>query len=341
MAVQTFTYPDAVELRQVEQVLLPQLVEDDPVFDEFPMQDSDYDRLIWEQKDNYVGLQQVRGLEGAPRLVKRPGSKMFDMEPGYYGEFTTIREKELTQRRRLGSFDEPVNIDDLVGDGQTLLLQRRLDRIRFIIWTLITSGTFAIPNGEGRILHTDTFALQTLTAAVPWSTSATATPTVDIRAAQLLSLGQSVDFGAGARIWMNRVTANRLLNNVNPNDQFGRRVNAGQTVNNLTDINAFWESNDLPQVVIYDKFYIDDSGNPQRFIPNGVAVMIGRRSNGARLGEYRMTRNANNPRLEPGPYTRVIDRGELSVPRVIEVHDGHNGGPVIYFPGAIVVLTVG
>jgi hypothetical protein len=341
MATATFTYPDAVQLRQVEQVLLPQIVEDDPIFDEFPMTDSEYDRLIWEQKDNYQGLQQVRGLEGAPRLVKRPGSKTYDMEPGYYGEFTTLREKELTQRRQLGSFDTPVSIDDLVGDAQTLLLQRRLDRIRQIIWSLLTTGTFAIPNGEGRILHTDIYPLLTMSAAVPWSTSATATPTIDIRAAQLLSLGQSVSFGADSRIWMNRVTANRLLNNTNPADQFGRRINAGNTTNSLADVNANLESNDLPQVMIYDRFYIDDTGTPQRFIPNGVAVLIGKRTNGARLGEYRMTRNANNPRLEPGAYTRVIDRGETSVPRVIEVHDGHNGGPVIFFPGAFVVLTVG
>lgn len=341
MATNTFTYPEAAELREVEQVLLPQLVEDDPIFDEFPMVDSDYDRLIWEQKDNYQGLQQVRGLNGAPRLVKRPGSKMYDMEPGSYGEFTTIDEKELTQRRRLGAWDDPISIDDLVGDAQTLLLQRRLDRIRYIIWTLITSGTFSVATASGAILHTDTFPLQTMTSAVNWATSATATPSVDIRAAQLLSLGQSVDFGAGAKLWMNRVTANRLLNNTNPSDMFGRRFGGGNTNNSLRDWNDFLESNDLPQIQIYDKFYLDDAGNAQRFIPTGIAVLIGRRSNGARLGEYRMTRNANNPRLEPGAYTRVIDHGEQSIPRRIDVHDGHNGGPTIFYPGSIVVMTVG
>lgn len=336
----TFTYPESAELRQVEQVLLPQLVEDDPIFDEFPMVDSEYDRLLWEQKDNYIGLQQVRGLNGAPRLVKRPGSKMYDMEPGIYGEFTTIDEKELTERRKLGAWDQPVNIEDLVGDGQTLLLQRRLDRIRQIIWTLLSAGTFAVARADGTIMHTDVFPLLTQTAAVPWATSATATPTVDIRNAQLLSLGQSVSFGADATLWMNRVTANRLLNNTNPQDMFGRRVNMGETVNDLAGWNKFLESNDLPQIRIYDRFYIDDTNTPQRFIPTGIVVLIGRRSNNARLGEYRMTRNANNPKLEAGPYTRVIDHGETSVPRRIDVHDGHNGGPVIFFPGAIVIMTV-
>jgi hypothetical protein len=334
-----YTYPEASELREIEQELLPAAVADDPIFDQFPVVESDRARLRWVQKDNYQGLQQIRGLNGAPRVVRLPGAKVFDMEPGVYGEFAQLDEKELTERRELASWDEPINLDEMVGDAQALLLQRRLDRIRYIIWTLLTAGVFSVPNGEGAILQTDTFPLKTLTAAVPWTTYATATPSADIRAAQLLSLGQSVDFGAGAELWMNRVTANALLQNQNANDIFGRRVNAGETVNSMSEVNRLLEANDLPQIVIYDRFYIDDAGTPQRFIPSGKVVLIGRRTNGAKLGEYRMTRNANNPRMEPGAYTKVIDTGETGVPRTLHVHDGHNGGPVIFFPGAIVVIT--
>lgn len=336
----TYTFPDAMQLKEVEQVLIPQLTEDDPIFDEFPIVEEANDRLVWEQLDNYTGLQQVRGLEGAPRAVRRVGSKSWDMEPGVYGEFMEIGEKELTQRRRLGTVQDLVNIDDLVGTATTHLLQRRLDRIRYILFTLLVTGTFAIPTASGEILHTDSFPLYTATANVAWATSATATPTLDIRNAQLLALGQSVSFGADAKIWMNRVTANSLLQNANAADFFGRRNANGSTFNTMDDINSFLAANDLPGIMIYDRFYLDDSGNPQRFIPNNKAVLIGKRTNGAKLGQYRMTRNANNPNLEPGAYTRVVDMGELTIPRRIHVHDGHNGGPVIFFPGAIVVLTV-
>jgi hypothetical protein len=27
-------------------------------------------------------------------------------------------------------------------------------------------------------------------------------------------------------------------------------------------------------------------------------------------------------------------------PKQVEVHDGHNGGPVIYYPSAVLVMTV-
>lgn len=337
--VPTYTFPEAAELRQIEQDVLPQIVEDDPIFNEFPITESDYDRLIWEQLDNYQGLQQIRGLNGAPKSVTRTGAKQYDMEPGVYGEFTTVDEKMLTQRRRLGTWDEVINIDDLVGQDQMKLLQRRLDRIRLIIWTLLTTGTFAVSTASGSILHTDTFPLQTMTSAVAWTTAATATPSVDFRTAQLLSLGHSVSFGADAEVWMNRVTANKLLSNTNASDLFGRRVNEGQTINNMEDVNSWLESNDLPKIRVYDEWYLTDAGVATRFIPDGKAVLIGKRKNGAKLGEYRMTRNANNPRLEPGAYTRVIDRGETTVPRTIETHDGHNGGPCIFFPSALVIIT--
>jgi hypothetical protein len=52
-----------------------------------------------------------------------------------------------------------------------------------------------------------------------------------------------------------------------------------------------------------------------------------------------MTRNANNPGAAPGAYQKVVDNTD-DVPRTVIVHDGHNGGPVVYYPSAICVMTV-
>lgn len=336
----TYTYPEALELMEIEQELLPTLTQDDPILTEFPIVEKDTDRLSWEQKDNYRGLQQVRGLNGAPHHVQRVGANRYDFTPGVYGEFTTIDEKELTQRRRLGTMTDIIPINDLVAEGQEYLLQRRLDRIRQIAWTLATTGTFSVANGAGAPIHTDIFALQTATASVAWATHATAKPFYDIRAMKLKYRGKSVDFGRGSKLYMNNGSLNDLLLNTNASDAYGRRLPAGATINNLEDTNAFLAANDLPEIIGYDGGYYDDNGTFQQFIPNNKAVLFGKRTNGAKLGQYRMTRNANNPNGQPGAYTRVIDRGETSVPRTIEVHDGHNGGPVIWFPSAIVVLTL-
>lgn len=339
MATETFTFPTSRELMEIERELLPTLTQDDPIFDEFPIREVRSTRVSWEQQDNYRGLQQVRGINGAPGHVVRPGANRYDYEPGVYGEFTTIDEKELTERRRYGTFGDPVNISDLVGQSQELLLTRRLDRIRQISWTLATTGTFSIANGRGQILHTDVYSLQTATAAVAWGTVATATPFTDILAMSLKYRGKSVDFGGGAKLYMNREKVHQLLRNTNSSDAFGRRMPSGATFNSLDDMNGWTAANDLPKIIPYDGGYIDDSGTFQLFIPSNKAVLFGRRTNGAKLGEYLMTINANNPQLEPGAYTRVIDHGEDTIPRRIDVHDGHNGGPAIYFPSAIVVLT--
>ena len=51
-----------------------------------------------------------------------------------------------------------------------------------------------------------------------------------------------------------------------------------------------------------------------------------------------MTRNANNPSLAPGAFMDVVESARP--PRQIEVFDGHNGGPRLYFPSAIVIADV-
>lgn len=341
--VQSLVYPTAQKLRTIEQDLLPLMVRDDPVFDVFPMVNDDTDLLRWEQKDNYVGLQQLRGINNRPPRISRIGTKGYLARPGVYGEYGVIDEEEITKRRPFGTIGgPPIDISEPVMEIQEQLLIRRLNRVRQIAWLLMATGTFAVSNGQGVLMHTDAYTMQTFTATVPWGTTATAHPLADLRLAKILGRGKSVVFDGASRIWVNAVTANNIMNNANAADLFGRRGMVGTTLNSLTDINAIFLANDLPQIKVYDEGYLDDTGTFQLFIPNNVAILIGRRSNNAPLGEYRMTRNANNPGAAPGPYMRVIDNinTTLEVPRQITVHDGHNGGPVLFYPSAIVRMAV-
>lgn len=336
----TLTYPSATELIEVEQDKIAVLTEDDPLFQHFPLVNTDADRLEWEQKDNYSGLQAVRGLNGQPGSVKRKGAKRYSMEPGVYGDFNVIDEDEITRRRKYGTFNQHVSIDDLVADADDQLLNRELNRIRQIGWTLLTTGTFSVSGPNGALMHTDTFNLQTLSAAVDWDTVATATPMVDFRSAQLLSRGYSVSFGRQATALMNQVTANKMLKNTNANDIGGKLVNGGNNFTTIEDINKFLVAADLPQIQIHDDGYYNDSDTWTQFIPDDKVVIIGKRTTGANLGEYRRTRNANNPDLGPGSYLKIVDNGEDDVPRRIVVHRGHNGGPVIFLPSGVIILSV-
>lgn len=333
----TYTYPSAAELRVIEQDKLPALSAADPIFSILPIETADDDLLLWEQSDNYTGLQQIRGLNGEPPRVKQVGAKAYMMRPGVYGEFIRIDEEQLTRRRAWGSFGTPIDIADLVMGAQDQLLGRRIDMIRYIGWTLLTTGTFAVANPQGGLpMHTDSFSLQTFDAAISWATAASATPLADLRAMQLLSRGRGVDFGPRAMLYVNRVTANHLLANTNAADLGGKRTSGLANITSMAEVNAVMTSEGLPTIAIYDEGYLDASGTFIPFIPDLTGVLVGRRTSGAAIGNYRMTRNANNPNLEPGAYTKVVDKGEHEVPRIIDVHDGHNGGPVLYHPSAVV-----
>jgi hypothetical protein len=335
----TYAFPTSAALREVEQVILPRLTLADPIFDIFPMETVDDFILMWEQYDNFTGLQQVRGLDAEFPRVKKIGAKRYMMEPGVYGERIPISETELTRRRQLGRWpSEGMPIGDLVSICQRQLIQRRLDRIRQIIWTLAATGTFSVAGPNGAVLHTDSYTFQTASAAVAWATSATATPLVDLRAIQLLGPQYGTSFGAGAQAFMNRPTWNKLITNTNASDLGGRYLVLFNRLRSVGSVNEILQGEDLPGIVIYDEGYLNDSGTFARFLPNDKVVIFGRRPSGVRLGGYRMVRNVNNPGMAPGPYSEVIVARDP--PKVPDVFDGHNGGPVVEFPGSIVVLTV-
>lgn len=340
-----FTFPTNAELREIAQDLLPRLAADRPVFDFMPIEEPDAFLVMWEQEDSYTGLQQIRGLNGAPPKVQRIGLKRYQMQGGVYGEYIPLDETELTVRRQYGTFATPVDLSDLVMRAQRQLLGRRLDRIETIVWNLLTTGTFSVPGPSGAILHQDSFTLQTFTATVPWSTPATATPLADLRAVQILARGHSVRFDRTSKLFVNQITANSLLTNTNSADVFGRRVSGLATVNSITQLNELLTMDNLPNIVPYDNGYLADPvvpGGATTFVPflaDHTGVVIGARTDGAPIGNFQMIRNANNPDLGPGAYMKVIDRGEIDVPRAIEVHDGFSGGPAIWFPSAIVKLA--
>lgn len=341
-----YVYPTATELRLIERELIPVIEDDDPVFfkDLFPNEESDMDKLEWEQKDNLRGLQQARGLNGQPSSVNHLGANRWQTEPGYYGEHKVIDEELLTRKRPYGQLTGVIDLNEEVSDAQQHLMQRRVDRQRYLGWTLLTTGEFNVAAPNGGYRHVEKFPLETLTMSPALSTVATAAPLAFFRTVQLEGRGQSAVFDRSARIYMNQVTCNILLNNTNPNDLGGRfRINGGDTLNSLEDINnRILVTNNLPVIEVYDKGYLNDSGVFTPFIPDGVAVAVGVRPGNQKLGAYRMTRNASNPTMEPGVYTNVVDSITYGqhMPRIIRVEDGHNGGPVIFYPTAVKILRL-
>jgi hypothetical protein len=336
-------YPSSAELLRIEQEKLPVLTMDDDAFKLLPVVNRDAALVEWEQKDKFTGLMQIRGMNAPPPVAPDIGASRYYMQPGIYGEHNFVDELAITMRRQYGSFNVPIPIDDLVMEKQDHLLQRRIDRLRWIIWTLLSTGTFTVPAPNGTVAHRGTYAVQKITVGTLWSNATASAPLADLRAALLKFRGVSASFGPNARAYMNRTTANAMLANNNPADLGGRRIAVGATINDLSAINDILVANDLPRVAIYDEgYYPDGSTVFTTFIPDGVVVLVGQRPNGETLGEFQMTRNASNADAAPGPYTLVsdsLDHG-AKVPRTVRIDDGFNGGPALFFPSLVIVLTV-
>lgn len=339
MANITYTFPSAMELMAVEQQLLPALKKDNPIYGIFPEVDRNIPLLMWEQLDNFQGMMSPRGLNGKPGLVKAVGSKTYTMQPGYYGEYMTIDEREVTLSRQFATVDRPVDVSDLVTQRGNQLLHRQLKRQAWIGWQLLVNGYFLATDAFGVLQHADSYQQRTSTSTVPWATVATATPIADFRAVRPLARGYSVSFGRAAKAYANTTTITNLLNNTNSADLGGKRIENGSTVNDLDSVNRILAANDCPQVVEWDGIWQDESGVNNLDIPNATVVVQGVRLDGAPIGNWVNTRNAVNPGYAAGPYYEVF-QPPFQVPPTVEIHRGTNGGVALYFPSAIVVMKV-
>jgi hypothetical protein len=339
----TYTYPSNAILDEIAQDFLPTLQMTDPLFDIMPVENEDTDLLMWEQEDNNQGLMSVRGINGQPGKVQPLGVKRYAMQPGYYGDFSSIDELEITRRRGMGTFGDVINVDDLIAKRQNQLLDRLIKRVIQVGWTTLTTGTYTVTNKDGVTIATDTFPIQTYSAGTGWSTAATSTPLADFRAVKLKQRGHAVMFNAQSTAYMNQVTFNSMTTNTNASDLFGKRTAGLATIIGLSDINKVLLGEDMPQIVIYDGGYIDSAGTFQPYIANSKVVLVGKRVDGAQVSKFIFSRNAQKQTPGPGIYNLVVDSLSSSnapVPREISVHTGVNGGPAVLYPNAIVAMSV-
>lgn len=341
MLVQSYAFPTSKEMEEIERTKLPRLTANSPVFRYFPFDSTDSHLLEWTQEDNWGGMQQVRGLDGMPPRVAAVGEKSYISKPGVYGEHMPIDEMEMTIRAARGDRTRPVRIDDLIMKRQDQLLDRRLTRIEWLCWQLMIYGRFIVFDVNNTILHKAAYAVQEYTAPIAWSNLDTAKPLQDLRNISLLSRGQSTAFDSRASLLLNRVGANYMLSNNNPADLGGKLKSGLNPVTSMNGLNTILTGEGLPNVEVYDDGYLDEVTLVNTtWIPDNIGVVAGVRSNNAPIGRFRFTLNVQNPGSAATPYVRVLDHFDRRIPRLIEVHDGFNGGPVIFYPGSLVRVNI-
>lgn len=341
----TFNYSTNALMESIDPVLMVNATMNDQIFQELPVRTVPTHKVVWEQKDSYRGLMQHRGLDGTPPPVPRVGSNMFEYSPSVFGEKVVFLEQELVTRSAPASIGTAIDIQTLVNEGRDMLLTRQVNRMKWMLWTLVTTGYLKLTDDlTGAIYELTAFVPQLFTSTVPWSTAATATPMADFRAVKLLARGTSSSFGTAARAFANSTTINRLYANTNASDIFGKRSPNQGTLTGLRQINDVIREESLPTIVEYDGGYLDDSGAFQLWIPNGYVILFGARENGAPLGNFLLTRNLASGAGSSAPYVKTIEYGlanDSPPPVRVEVHRGFNGGPKVDYAGSIVIMNVG
>jgi hypothetical protein len=367
----TYSFQTNAKLSRIAQEKVAVLTLDDPIFLHFPIESVDADTILYEQKDNYTGLQNVRGVGGQYSSVSFVGESRYIVIPGYFGDKTVIDEMKLLRLRQPGTFGTAIDASQLVLEGQELLLNREIDRQRFIAWAM-TGGRFSAQSSQGAILYTDVFPIQGIDASgtqdgktsggqggtgystvysfvmTNWFNKSTATPTADLRQLAVIARGRGVTFGRKAVAYMNRNTWNAMIGNQNSADLKGTLISVLGAGVNIVGEDMFNEkiavAADIPKIVVYDEVYLGDGANGTTpgvaypFLADGEVRVMGARVDGNRLGAIKMTRNAENEGQAPGPYDAAIQSKEP--PTTIAVYRGVNYGGIIEYPGSVVRCRV-
>jgi len=340
-----YQFATSAVLTEILQDKMPVLTFDDPLFtDIMPTRSVNAALVIWEQRDNYKGLLTARIADEGYGKVKREGLSTFTVTPGLYGDQKEMHGSWLTNARQAGQFGQAIDLNVAQQEDMEHLLTRAISRIRKIGWDLVTNGIYQVPGPNGSIIYQDTFNLTPFNAATAWATVATATPMLDMRNAKLRHRGHSVSFGRNAKLYLNSTDVNSLLANTNPNDLGAKRVitvGAGAQPFTLANVNTYMFEADLPQIVEYDKTYIDDSGTVQLYIAQGYGVLVGARETGEPVGEFLLTRNADNlvsgTKSNPGQFDNLYFDFDLKRNPARGVSTmSFAGAPAIYFPSAVV-----
>lgn len=338
----TLELQGAVKLRKLMQLYLPRAMESRELLKLFPLVKDNATELVYERRQVETGLQSARGLDGPTGPVQKPGLDAYKVAPGYYGDHYLISEQELINLRDAGKWDDFENYDSQAARGTEHLTRRFLDRCEYSVAQMVMTGGYTATSAQGINYISQIFNIPQYSPITPFSDINNSQPLNYFRdLIPQLELGRSVNFQKGF-IMCSRPSINLILKNQNPADLNGRRLQYGQTINSADDLNEILVSNDLPTFRVYDKgYYSDPPGSPfdppafqpgafNRFLTNGMFVLVGVREDGEQLGEYRLTRAGQNERSAPGEWYQVDDLRIKTPPQVV-LRAGHNGGPVPYY----------
>lgn len=317
-----------------------------------PMKFVNSTKIIINRPDIIRGTQSWRGLGGQASTISRRRNRYGDyctFEPGYWGDSDSLGEAEIgmvAEPAEGGAYSgEVLSVKNEIARMQRDMTIRMLMRMEKNVWDTLVTGRYIAKDNEGNVIFEDAFNTQHVRVSVPWNNITDSAPLAVLRSLPEEFRNSSANFtGKKVRYYMNRTTANRLLENRNPNDIGKGNLSSCCTTVSLDWINAQLDSQNLGQIVIYDNRWVDENDLVHLFIPDGVVVVKGTRPDSNSVGNYMMTKVLNGGTElageSKGVWYIVNDNIGREDARKIKVSAGHNGGPIISYPETIIALQV-
>lgn len=347
------TFPTSAELNTVVQAFTP-----DPTkyigMQILPMAESMFQEVQWDERDHDRGLTAPHLLGTDPKIDKRQGSVKRKYEPIHFKESDLLKEDEILKARQLGTMSNTIDLSEEIARIARNRWVKTMGRVEKLIWDCL-KGTVSI--NENGVVVSETFPVQTHTPLVDWDTFATAKILADLNDIKV-KFRKTGATASGAKMFMNEVTASWMLENQNSNDLKGfQNSNFVNLTYSIEEANKILRQRALPEIVVYDEGYVDESDTFVPFLSDGEVIIVGKRPAGQNVGDFVSTASLHNQRNgqpAPGYFAGVEVNGvpgdqvgSVSISQLgqgknpkIEIFGGIYGGPRLVYPKSVINFTV-
>ncbi|QQS31866.1 MAG: major capsid protein [Acidobacteriota bacterium] len=349
----TLTFPTNAELNEVVQAF-----QDDPSqhigAGILPINTSMAQKVRWDERDHDRGLTAPHVMGTDPKTDTRQGHKTYEYEPIPFKETDLLKESEILRSRELGTLAGTLDLSSEIARIARDRFNKTMARIEKLRWDTL-KGAIAID--ENGVKVNETFAVQTHSPLVDWDTLATAKPLADFNALKL-KFRKTGATAAGAKAYMNQVTANWLLENQNAADLKGfQNQNFAHLPYSVEEMNKILAVRGLPEIVVYDGGYVNENDTFVPFLADAEVIVIGKRPAGQNVGDFMSTpslHNSANGQPAPGYFSIIevngqpseavgsVSMGQLGSAKnpKVEITGGIYGGTRLLYPKSVIKFLV-
>lgn len=281
----TLTFPTNAELTEVVQEYEAQTGNYKGA-EILPETDSMSQKIRWDERDRERGMTAPHTMDSDPKVDKRQGSKTHEYEPIPFKETDLMKESEILNARELGTLNGTINLSREIAKIAKDRLDKTKARVEWLRWQTLRGQ---IQINENGVKVTENFNVQQYNVLSDWDDLANAKIVRDINRLSLMFKGTGAS-PKGAKIYLNQVTMNWVLENQNEADLKGfQNSNYLNLTYSVNEVNKILEARGLPTFDVVEDFWIDEDDNEQDFIPDGEIVVVGARPKGQKVGDVRNT----------------------------------------------------